>query len=412
MGLLPGSLTTGAIVVVLAVVFGLVSTRLPRTPQLDWDTIVLPLAQQYAGNTSSSKTPLQGTTIVITGTTNGLGLALTRTLSKLGGDVVALGRSATKLEQLRQEIPSVRTFQMDLADLSDVARVADEMVAALSETGIDILINNAGMHAGFDLFGSREGPFDRVFVVNYLSHFLLTEKLAPLLIQSKKPVLAQMSSSFHWAVDGSDLVPSIPGEAISSVSEDTMPIAARPGGSPGFLVMRAQRSYANSKLAQIYHARSLKNFLPGFANVRVVSVCPGWVATGIARDSSIFTFFTETFAFPMEGWGIASTLYALFHVDSSSTQSDASGVQKPNDWYTNCNIFRLSEILIPRETPMWMYSVLPLRDVLIGSAAMLGLFLQAPTAHVIASPSSPESYNQTRADELYRWSKHAVAQYL
>ena len=75
------------------------------------------------------------------GATNGIGLALTRKLSQLGGTVVAIGRSSSKLEQLRKEIPSVRTLEMDLADLESVARGANELVAALKESGIDIIIN-------------------------------------------------------------------------------------------------------------------------------------------------------------------------------------------------------------------------------------------------------------------------------
>jgi len=48
------------------------------------------------------------------------------------------------------------------------------------------------------------------FGVNYLSHFLLTEKLLPLLSKSDQdsPRIIQMSSSFHWLSDGSDLVAS------------------------------------------------------------------------------------------------------------------------------------------------------------------------------------------------------------
>ena len=400
----------GILVAAIAIAVGLLVTHLssPATPQLDWERVVLPLAQKYAESTSSSSssssTPLQGKIIVITGATNGIGLALTRKLSQLGGTVVALGRSSSKLKQLQQEIPSVRTFEMDLADLAAVARGADEMVAALKESGIDILINNAGMHAGFDLLGSREGLYDRVFVVNYLSHFLLTEKLAPLLLQSKRPVLAQMSSSYHWAVDGSDLVPEgAPG------SDVTMPIAARPGGSHGFFFFRGQRGYANSKLAQIYHARSLKH-LPAFASVRVVSICPGFVATGIVRDSPVAMFVGEKVAFSADGWGIASTLHALF--DADPTPGEIPARNGNSDWYTNTDILRLAEIFIPRETPSWLYSILPLRDIVVVAMAPLMLFLQGCTAHAGPRVSSPESYNQTRANELYNWSKSAVAQYL
>ena len=156
--------------------------------------------------------PLEGTTILITGASDGLGLSLTRALSKLGGTVLALGRSPAKLERLRQEIPTVQTLEVDLTNLEAVSRLADQILNSSTIDRIDILINNAGMHAAFNLFGTdsnvgEDPAYDRVFVVNYLSHFLLTEKLAPLLSASPRPVVVQTSSSFHWAVDGSDLVP-------------------------------------------------------------------------------------------------------------------------------------------------------------------------------------------------------------
>lgn len=306
---------------------------------------------------------------------------------------------------------TVQTFQMDLSDLSAVSRAADDMVASMDH--IDILINNAGMHAGLDFRGKDASvgdnpPYDRVFVVNFLSHVLLTEKLMPLLAKSNKPVIAQTSSSFHWASDGSDLVPK-PTVAMNGKFESskTMPIAARPGGSTGFFLFRTQRSYANSKLAQIYHARMLKRDAArllgnGNNNLRVVSICPSWVATGIVRGSSFLSYFLETFAFPMEGWGIASTLHALFDDDE----------QSGHDWYTNSYVFRITEFLIPSGTPSWMYSTLPVRDALVGAFAPLALFLQPFTAHAGPSKSSPESYNESKADALYTWSKNAVAQYL
>ena len=121
----------------------------------------------------------------------------------------------------------------------------------------------------------------------------------------------------------------------------------------------------------------------------------------------------ESLAFPADGWGVASTLTALFDTDAATREGeDRVATKSHNDWYSNADIFRLAEFLIPRETPSWMYSTVPLRDVLIGTMTPLALFLQTFTAQAGPRTSSPESYNQTRADELYHWSKSAVAQYL
>lgn len=350
------------------------------------------MVRSYTGSESSK--PLEGTTILITGATNGIGLSLTRALSNMGGTVVALGRSKAKLAMLREEIPSVRSFQVDLTDLAAVSRTADEITSSMKS--IDILINNAGIHATSNFFGEnlavgQNTSYDRVFVVNYLSHFLLSEKMIPLLNKSqRRPVIMQTTSSFHWAVDGSDLT--------ARPEKSAMPIAARPGGSRGFYVFRTQRSYSNSKLAQIYHARIMKQYNP---EIRTVSFCPGWVATNIGGSNvSWTTMLLARVAFSVDEWGIGSALHALF-----------GNGEDDDDYFINSNAFRLAEFIFPKATPAWVYR-LGLRDWIALVFAMVGLWTQNLAPYAGPSRSSPESYNLTMASALYDWSKSAVAGYI
>ena len=235
------------------------------------------------------------------------------------------------------------------------------------------------------------GAFDRVFTVNYLSHFLLTEKLMPLLRKAERPpVIVQTSSLFHWAVDGTDLI-QLEGRAL--------PLAAQPGGSRGFYIFRTQRSYANSKLAQIYHARSLKLHNP---TARIVSYCPGWVATNIAgTDDSLATTFLARVAFPVAEWGIASALHAIFGSDGDES----------SDFFINSKAYRMGECIFPKATPAWMYQS-GIRDLVVFVYALIGLWTQNLVPHAEPIRSSPESYNLTRATALYEWSQNAVAEYL
>jgi NAD(P)-dependent dehydrogenase (short-subunit alcohol dehydrogenase family) len=357
--------------------------------ELDWDGVIIPMAQRYADDSNETAAPLSDTIVVVTGATSGIGLALTRTLSKMGAQVVALGRSSSKLAALQEEIPSVQIVKFDLSDLDSVSQAADQLVKSFPR--IDLLINNGGMHDGVANFaGSPPNPqgYDNVFVVNYLSHFLLTEKLAPSLSKSTRPVVLQTSSSYHWAVDGSDLIP----------DESGSPIASQPGGSHGYYVFRSQRSYANSKLAQIYHARSLKASHPELAKARIVSFCPGWVATSIAGKDGYSSLLMEKFGFPMEGWGIASALHALFeNVDE--------------DFYINTQCFKGFEYVFAN-LPTWSYRT-GLRDLASSMFAGLGLVVQrvVPCAGH-PGVSSPESYNISIRDALHDWSHSAVAKWI
>lgn len=418
-----------AAVAIIAITFG---HRSFNTPLLEWDNEIVPLVQRYCihkdkntktkesisstnSKISNSSRPLIGRTIVITGATNGIGLALARAMSKLGGRVVALGRSSTKLNDLSNELDNVVTFQVDLENLEAVARTADQIVQSVDR--IDILINNAGMHSGFDFLGRDSGvgtdpAYDKVFVVNYLAHFLLTEKLAQLLSASPQPVLVQTSSSFHWAVDGSDLLPkNANGTHDYYHHADTMvtsmPIAAQPGGSHGFIAFRSQRSYANTKLAQIYHARALKLYDTRFQNIRVVAFCPGWVSTGIARSAGPMSILLQSFGFPVEGWGISSAFHAIFNGNNTKNEEN-----NKDDWYLNTKILSYGKYIIPTEMPLWMYSFVPLRDAAVGLFAGLALFTQHLQPYVGPSKSSPESYNQTKTKALYEWSRSAIAKYL
>lgn len=399
--------------------------------ELDWKETIVPLARQFANrnsdnNNSQQQQPLNGIVVVITGATSGIGLALTHAFSELGASIVAVGRSPSKLKRLQRQYPTTihSVWAMDLANLTDVAHTANQILSSSSSLDhIDILVNNAGTHAKFNVWSPNAAVepdiYDKVFVVNYLSHFLWTEKLLPLLKSSSaaQPVIAQTSSSYHWAVDGSDLT-----VANTSSNSNDIPVAARVGGSRGLYVFRTQRSYANSKLAQIYHARSLKrqgriehqeqqsnSNKNGFVvEPRIVNICPGWVATNIAGPKdSILVFLLAKVAFPKHGWGISSALHAILEPSRNSGDDDDNG----NDYYINSDVFRLGEYLFPRPTPAWMYQF-GLRDVIGCVFSSFALLTQNLAAHAVSVQSSPESYNGTTAQSLYEWSQKAISTYL
>ena len=107
------------------------------------------MARQYSiarqnQEVSQSDLPLTGVVAMVTGSTSGIGLSLTRALSRLGAEVIAFGRSPTKLASLKEEIPTVRTATADFEDLESVAESAKRILEDNDITHLDILINNAG----------------------------------------------------------------------------------------------------------------------------------------------------------------------------------------------------------------------------------------------------------------------------
>ena len=80
--------------------------------------------------------------VIVTGASEGIGLALARLLSQQGAKVVLSARSADKLKALEQEIPGSLAIPADMRDPEQVRSLFRE---ALAKHGrIDILVNNAG----------------------------------------------------------------------------------------------------------------------------------------------------------------------------------------------------------------------------------------------------------------------------
>ena len=379
------------LVVVIAVVLAY-----PQ-PKLDWEKDFLPMARGYVNTENPDDQVLKGLTVAITGATSGIGKALTQFLVGKGATVVAMGRSAAKLEELTQETTgggNIVPITMELTDLNSVANAADEIKQQFES--IDVLVCNAGMHytKGMNIFDKdywklpeTKHGHDISFTVNYLSHFLLTEKLLPALAKSPKPLLLQMSSSYHWGADGRDLDP------IGGM----LPSAAKPGG-PTWLFSNS-RAYANSKLAQILHARALRT---QHSFLRTVSVCPAWAATSIGGDPGSLTHTSMSYlAYPLEdnGWGLASTLRALLDYDNDT-----------EDFYINTGLSRLGPYLLV--FPHWMTDT-GLR-ILITDTFAIGvmLFLQKFFHTASPAPSSVESYDMELGMRLYHWSKEKVKEYL
>jgi len=388
----------------LLVALAAIILTLPH-PELDWEGTHLPNAQRYMqelGLTSTTTTkqyPLHGLVVAVTGSTSGIGLELTRNLSNLGATVLAIGRSSSKLDRLFGENhPNVETVLADLNDLASVANASQHILQRYDR--LDVLVNNAGIHTGFPGMWTKHETkqgYEPTFGVNYLSHFLLSEQLLPLMERSSaKPRIVQISSSYHRAVDGSDLGVGVVGVGLGG--PQTPPIASVPGGSHGFIAFRTQRQYANSKLAQIYHARSLQKHHQA---VTAVSVCPAWVGTQIGFTEGTFIhYLMKAAVFPADGFGLSSILHSIFDDDSPTR----------DDFYLNTGIPGVE--LLERVLQPWMYSFLPIWDMTFSMFAVVLFVCQRFVPFYGTAKSSRVSYNERIQDELYEWSREAVSEWL
>jgi NAD(P)-dependent dehydrogenase (short-subunit alcohol dehydrogenase family) len=157
-------------------------------------------------------TPLRGQVILVTGATDGLGRALSSELARSGATVLVHGRDEHRIADTVAEVESagdgpVRPYQADLADLTQVAALAEQVLA--NEPQLDVLVNNAGI--GTDVPGgpgrqeSADG-YELRFAVNYLAGFALTERLLPLLERSAPSRIVNVSSLGQQAIDFDDVM--------------------------------------------------------------------------------------------------------------------------------------------------------------------------------------------------------------
>lgn len=172
---------------------------------------------------------LSGKVALITGSTDGLGRDVARRLAAAGAHVLVTGRSTERGEALIAEIArsgrgSARFYRADLASLAETRALAAAVRA--DNRRLDLLINNAGIGWVFDSTRkfSPEGH-EMHFAVNYLSHYLLTKELLPLVIASAPSRIINVSSGSQVPID----------------FDDPMMAKGYNGG----------RGYAQSKLAQV-----------------------------------------------------------------------------------------------------------------------------------------------------------------
>jgi NAD(P)-dependent dehydrogenase (short-subunit alcohol dehydrogenase family) len=142
---------------------------------------------------------LRGKRILVTGVSAGLGIETARALGAHGAHVVGTARDIAKAEaataQVRKDSASgggrFDIVALDLANLASVRRCAGELLA--KQELFDVVIANAGIMA--TPFGHTTDGFETQFGTNHLGHFVLVNRIAPLIREGGR--LVNLSSAGH-----------------------------------------------------------------------------------------------------------------------------------------------------------------------------------------------------------------------
>lgn len=145
---------------------------------------------------SESKTAVR--VAIITGAGTGMGFEEAKAVAAKGYYTVMACHHPAEAEARRQEIiretgnGNVEIIGIELADLSDVRRFADEIKARFDR--VDLLMNNAGtIQTGFHLTPDN---IEHTVSVNYVGPYLLTRLLLPLMGEGSR--IVNMASLTYW----------------------------------------------------------------------------------------------------------------------------------------------------------------------------------------------------------------------
>ncbi len=140
-------------------------------------------------------------TILITGSTDGIGLAAAKKFVSMGHTVLIHGRNVEKLSKTEQILlkanpsGSVEIYRADLSNLDEIESLANAIIK--NHSSLDILINNAGVLSTPN--PRTNDGLDIRFVVNTVAPYLLTTRLLPLMDRSGRVI--NLSSAAQSPVD-------------------------------------------------------------------------------------------------------------------------------------------------------------------------------------------------------------------
>ena len=144
---------------------------------------------------------LSGRTILITGATDGIGKVLAIEFSKLGSNIILLGRNSSKLDKVYDQLDNSLTSQKHLIVQADLGLLnndsAHEILHAIAEefTSLDGIIHNAAILGTMTTLEDYElSRWDEVLNVNLRAPFLLTKTLKKILETSTLPRIIFTSS--------------------------------------------------------------------------------------------------------------------------------------------------------------------------------------------------------------------------
>jgi len=189
--------------------------------------------------------------VLVTGSSDGIGLESARQLLEAGHDVVGHARNAERADYLRAKLPHLS--DVVLGDLASLAETRVLAVAATAAGPFDAVIHNAGVGGGGERLVTADG-LERIFQVNTVAPYLLTA------LMPRPRRLVYLTSGL---------------ESQGRANLDDLQYAARE--------WNGMQVYSDSKLYDVVLAFAVARLWP---EVLVTTVDPGWIKTKLGGPNA------------------------------------------------------------------------------------------------------------------------------
>jgi len=194
---------------------------------------------------------LRGKNTIVTGNSRGIGFEITKAFLEEGAVVVGCGTNEKNISKARDAFKAMGKSEMFLCDVADpnsVKEFVEKAVAFFGERKIDILINNAGIAITKEFVDLELDLWKRTMDINLTGIFNMSKVVVPLMISEKSGVIINIASTNGLR------------------------------GEEGLL------HYNVTKGGVILFTKTLALELAKY-NIRVISVCPGLIATDILKSA-------------------------------------------------------------------------------------------------------------------------------
>lgn len=141
---------------------------------------------------------LSGNTVLITGGTSGIGLALAARFPGLGNTTIVTGRDQAKLDETKKKLPEVHAIKSDVSDPNAIALLYEKVIREFPD--LNIIINNAGIMRKINLHNWENDLVDltREIETNLMGTIRMVKQFLPHLKTKNSAAIVNVSSGLAF----------------------------------------------------------------------------------------------------------------------------------------------------------------------------------------------------------------------